>query len=77
MYTLTHVHTHTCTHSHMHLRAMGMKKKIFEKYSFQVRFERADRGSMTNRNRELVPGNWSLVRETLLTTGLSEEGWCA
>ena len=28
---------------------------------------------MTDRNRELVPDNWSLVRERALTTGLSSE----
>ena len=30
---------------------------------------------MTDRNRELVPHNWNLVRETALTTGLCSEGW--
>ena len=30
---------------------------------------------MADRNRELVPDNWSLVRERVLTTGLSSEGW--
>ena len=30
---------------------------------------------MTDRNRELVPDNWSLVRERPLTTGLCLEGW--
>jgi len=30
---------------------------------------------MADRNRELVPGNWSLVRERVLTTGLCSEGW--
>ena len=30
---------------------------------------------MTDRNRELVPDNWSLVRERALTTGLCSEGW--
>ena len=30
---------------------------------------------MADRNRELVPGNWSLVRERALTTGLcSKDG---
>ena len=32
---------------------------------------------MTKRNRELVPDNWSLVRERALTTGLCSEGWCS
>ena len=30
---------------------------------------------MANRNRELVPDNWSIVRERALTTGLCSEGW--
>ena len=30
---------------------------------------------MTGRNRELVPDNWSLVRDRALTTGLCSEGW--
>ena len=32
---------------------------------------------MVDRNRELVPDNWSLVSERLLTTGLCSEGWCS
>ena len=40
-------------------------------------FKRADRGRMADRNRELVPDNWSLVRERALTTGLCSEGWYA
>ena len=30
---------------------------------------------MADRNRELLPGNWSLVRERALTIGLCSEGW--
>ena len=30
---------------------------------------------MADRNRELVPDNWNLVRERALTTGLCAEGW--
>ena len=30
---------------------------------------------MVDRNRELVPDNWSLVRKRVLTTGLFSEGW--
>ena len=30
---------------------------------------------MADRNRGLVPDNWSLVRERALTTGLCSEGW--
>ena len=32
-------------------------------------------GSMTDRNRQLVSGSWSLVGERALTTGLRAEGW--
>ena len=32
---------------------------------------------MADRNRELVPDNWSLVRERALTKGLCSEGWCS
>ena len=38
------------------------------------KFESTDRESMTDRNRELVPGRWSLVKERALTTELSAEG---
>ena len=31
---------------------------------------------MTDRNKELVPDSWSLVREEALTTGLCSGGWC-
>ena len=30
---------------------------------------------MADTNRELVPDNWSLVRERALATGLCSEGW--
>ena len=30
---------------------------------------------MADRNRELVPDKWTLVRERALTTGLCSEGW--
>ena len=32
---------------------------------------------MMDRNRELVPDSWILVRERALNTGLSAEGWCS
>ena len=35
---------------------------------------KTDGGSVMDRNRELVPGNWSLVKERALTTGPSAEG---
>ena len=30
---------------------------------------------MEDRNRDLVPDNWRLVRERALTTGLCSKGW--
>ena len=40
------------------------EKKGFRKETgFRGRLERTDRGRMTDRNRELVPDSWSLVRE--------------
>ena len=30
---------------------------------------------MADKNRELIPDNWSLVRERVLTTGLCSERW--
>ena len=72
---LVHMHTHTHTNTHQsHIRAMRLKKR-FLKRGFQGRFKRADRGRMADRNRELVPDKWSLVREGALTTGLCSEGW--
>ena len=52
---------------------MGLKKRLL-KESFAGRSERTDRGSMPGRNRQFVPGGWSLVRERVLTTGPSVEG---
>ena len=34
-----------------------------------------DRGRMADRNRELLPDSWNLVKERALTTGLCVEGW--
>ena len=50
------------------------KNGLQKENGFQGRFERTDRGSVVDRNRELVPGNWSLVRERVLTTGLGAGG---
>ena len=76
MHTHTHAHTHTDSHTHTRahphihqshiraIRAMRLKKR-FLKRGFQRRFKRADRGRMADRNRKLVPDNWSLVREII------------
>ena len=76
----THIPAHARTHTHTHqshiraIRTMRLKTR-FSKRGFQGRFKRADRGRMADKNRELVPDNWSLVRERALTTGLCSEGW--
>ena len=54
-----HAHSHTCMHTHCTSRGNGIEKKICEKRRV---FERSDRGSMMDRNRELVPGHWGPVR---------------
>ena len=41
------------------------KRKVFKE----------DLKELTDRNRELVPDNWSLVRQRALIAGLSLEGW--
>ena len=56
----------------------GTEEKVFEKRKvFKEDLKRADRGRMADRNRQLVPDNWSLVRERMLTTGLCAEGQLA
>ena len=45
------------------------------KKNLKGRFEITDRGRMTDRNSELAPDNWSLLREGTLTAGLCSEGW--
>ena len=75
-------HTCTCTHrfacmcilTHTPVAYQGNETKE-KRERFQGRFKRADRSRMVDRNRELVPDNWSLVRERALTTGLCSEGW--
>ena len=68
-HTRTHTHTHTQhahTHTHTHrviYQGNGTEEKVFKKKGFQGRFKRTDRGGMMDRNRELIPDNWSLVRE--------------
>ena len=65
----THTHTHTHTHKHTHIviyQGNGTEEKVL-KIGFQGRFKRTDRGRMMVRNRQLVPDNWSLVRERALT----------
>ena len=47
---------------------------VFEKRNV-VKEDLKELTGMTDRNRELVPKSWSLVRERALTTGLCSEGW--
>ena len=60
----THTHTHTNTHTHTPVTHQGNETEEKEK-GFQGRFKRADRSRMADKNRELVPDNWSLVRESV------------
>ena len=51
---MQHTHTHIHTHVHMHklhITAMELKKGFQKEQGFQGRFERTDRGRMTDRKR--------------------------
>ena len=84
-HTRTHAHSHTHTHIHtaVYIRAMELKKRVLKRKGFQGRFKRSDRGSMMDRNKELVPNSWILVaiiiRERALptVTELCLEGQCS
>ena len=68
----TNIHMHTHMPAHMCVRAMERKKRSVKKEKgFQGRFESIHRDNMVDRNRELVPGSWNVVRENALTTGHS------
>ena len=75
--TITHNDAHT--HTHTHIRAKENEEKIHEKLNvFQEDSTVTEVAtSMMSKNRELVPGSWSLVSETesVLATGLRGEGW--
>ena len=47
---------------------------LFERGSFQGRVKTTDKGRTADRNRELVPDNWSLARERALTIVHCAEG---
>ena len=51
------------THTQLYTRSMRLRKGFFKEKGFHGRSKRTDRGRNTERNRELVPDNWSLVRE--------------
>ena len=75
----THTHTYTHTLSCIYIyHSNGTEENVFEKrkvFNELFRFKRNDRGKLMDRNRELVPESWSLVRERVLTTGFHAEGW--
>ena len=56
---------------------MGLNKCLFvlKEKGFQGSFKRTDKGRTTDRYRELVPGNWILVRERALAIRFCSEGW--
>ena len=54
---------------------MGPKKRFLKSKKVFKEDLKELTGRMADRNRELVPGSWSLVRERALPTGLTVEGW--
>ena len=55
---------HTHTHTQICISGQWVCRKGFSnEEGFQGRFETNDRGRMTDRNRELVPNSWDLVRK--------------
>ena len=75
----THTRAHTLTHTHTHTSVAYQGNKTEEKLFLKRKVFKEDlkelTGRMADRSRELVPDNWSLVRERALTTGLCSEGW--
>ena len=69
--TSAHARTHTHTRRALYIRVMGLKKWVSKKQVFKEELKEL-RGRMMDRNRELVPDNWSLVRERVLTIGLMQ-----
>ena len=54
---------------------MGLKVVVFKEKDFQGRLKELTEVEMTDRNMELVPDNWSLVKERALTIENCSEGW--
>ena len=81
-FTRTHARTHARTHTRTHARTRiharththTLSKLLGQRHQDEAPFQGTDRGSMTDTNRQLVPGSWSLVRERALTSGISAEG---
>ena len=68
-------HSHTHTHAPVAYQGNETEEKVFKKRKVFKEVLKELTGGMVDRNRELVPDNWSLVRERALTTGLCSEGW--
>ena len=69
--THTHSHTHARTHTHTPVAYQGnwgneTEEKVFKKRKVFKEDLKELTGRMADRNRELVPDNWSLVRERAL-----------
>ena len=62
-------------YNHFRISGQWDRRKGFEKQKVFKEDLKELTGRMADRNRELVPGSWSLVRERALTTGLTVEGW--
>ena len=77
MYMFSRFNAYARAHTHTHLsRGNRTEEKVSEKRKVSKEdLKRTDRSRMTDRNRELVPDSWSLVRERALTTWLCSERW--
>ena len=62
------LHTHTHTHTLVAYQGNETEEKVFKKRKVFKEDLKELTGRMADRNRELVPDNWSLVRERALTT---------
>ena len=69
-HTGMHIHTHTVVY-----QGNGTEEKVFKKRKIFKEDLKELTGRITDRNWELVPDNWNVVRERALTTGLCSEGW--
>ena len=65
----THAHMRPRTHTVIH-QGNETEEKIFKKRKVFEEDLKELRGRTMDRNKELVSGNWSLVRERALTSGL-------
>ena len=77
MYACTHTHTHTHTHTpvaYQGKQGNETEEKVFKNRKVFKEGLKQLTGRMADRNRELVPDNWSLVRERALTTGFCRFG---